>query len=249
MFYMNFGYYLNGGRGTMREIERIYNKYLIDILDKIILGVIIIYGILLVMIMIIGNGTFEKTIVNRILDNLGGIISWTIGLIPVIRYYRIIITDNVLENITPKNYNDRLLEVIKLYGGMIFVFLCLLTMHKLIFPIFSGNFNNASDIIYSYQRDLSTISFFVMGGLFCIMSSVKRNQQKVNSVIIVVIAIFVFNIQDDINKLITTSLGFDLHSGVYSLTASIGINVCLSFIFIFIILKNINKFDTRKIYV
>lgn len=226
-----------------------YNKYLKDGIDKITFVTIIIYGLLLMMRMIVREDTFEKIIVNRILDDLGGFISWTIGLVPAIRCYKIVIKDNVIESITPKNYEERALEVIKFYGVLVFTFLGVLTMHKLIIPIQSGGINDVNNIVYSFQGNLANVSFFIMVGLLSIISISNNNQKKVNKIFILAVACSMPFINGYTMGWIYTSVGFEVHSGIYKLTniTAISINVILSFIFIGIILNKIYKVDAKKI--
>lgn len=172
----------------MNGIERLYNKYFINRLDKIILETILFYGgciILLSLLFLIGNNTILNSIVNRVTESIPFYIPVLIGMFPLVRYYRIILGRDVLDEITPKSYSCRILDVIKLYIFFTIGFIVLLIIHRVLLPVIIMVSNDAvvglTDIIsYAFISGTLGVSSLMLLGLSGIGLEVFKGSGKSN---------------------------------------------------------------------
>ena len=243
----------------MKKIESLFNRHFNNVADKVTLGAILIYGILVILLsvlVIFGNDIMLKSIVNSVLGNVSFYIPWIIGIMPVIRYSQIVLEKNVLEGITAKSYKEKFLEMLKIYTAMFLLFLCIAIIHKVLIQIIDNGYENSRDIIFFAESYLAMVSFSIGLGMYTICGGIMKNLGKFNITTGILITGIIFYMNSNIfslidvfvgQKMINTYLMTGLMSGKYGYLVKIIFNIIFNFIFVKFILKNINKIDTRKL--
>ncbi|MGL5353849.1 MAG: hypothetical protein ACRDA5_11085 [Clostridium sp.] len=242
----------------MRVIEKIYNKYFNNTVDKVTLAVISVYGILVMLLsflMIIEDESIVKSIVKTISGNVGFYMPWVIIIMPVVRFSQIINEKNVLEGITAKSYKEKFIEMIKIYAVMYLVYVFVAIIHKILLPIVNNDFKTTEDMKFVFGNYLYTMCFSIGMAMYCISGSIVRNLGGVKltlGILITGIAFYMNSAMFNLINILTRGKGVKLYLGTNSISNTISyfgvIIVYIIFIFVFMkfILKNINKIDPKK---
>lgn len=173
----------------MNSMERLYNKYFNNRVDKLTLSSILAYGgciILLSLLLLTGSDGILKSIVNSITESISSYVLVLIGMIPVVRYYQIILGRDVLEEITAKSYSNRILDVVKLYIFFAIGFIVLLIIHRVLLPVIIMVSNDdvvvgITDIIsYTFISEILSVSFLILLGSSLIGLEVFKGSGKSN---------------------------------------------------------------------
>lgn len=243
----------------MKRIEKLYNKYFNNVIDKVALGIVLTYGIsviLLGIMLVTGNDTFFRAVVNRFAESIKVYVIWFLGIIPTIRYYQIIFKESILEDIAPKNYKKRFLEMYKVYIGMFLMAMTILFIHALLLPIINSKSDNIGVTILLFVKSnisgVSMIASSVLLGIYAIVFSVFMNVNKSKSVLKVVIVMGIYILYGKVYGLLPDLFNTEIGNGymlnyIYKYLVSIIVNLSLSVIFMRYILNNINKIDVKKI--